>query len=194
MFQNASDLAAMAEALSRSTDYRVLRRLVPRPTSMPPSGRETKIGILLDTETTGLDHRRDELIELGMVKFDYTPDGRIIGVRDTFSAFNEPSEPIPAEITALTGITDEMVAGHKIEEAAVNAFVEGAVITIAHNCGFDRKFAERSLGPPITAGQEAPAAGTTACASNSSAISAAEGCTRTCGLNKFEQLKRCYYR
>jgi DNA polymerase III subunit epsilon len=143
MFQNASDLAAMAEALSRSTDYRVLRRLVPRPTSMPPSGQETKIGILLDTETTGLDHSTHEIIELGMVKFDYTPDGRIVGVRDTFSAFNEPSAPIPPEVTALTAITDGMVAGHRIDEAAVNAFAEGAVITIAHNSGFDRKFAER---------------------------------------------------
>ncbi|MCK1352445.1 3'-5' exonuclease [Bradyrhizobium sp. CW7] len=143
MFQNASDLAAMAEALSRSTDYRVLRRLVPRPTSMPPSGQETKIGILLDTETTGLDHSTHEIIELGMVKFDYTPDGRIVGVRDTFSALNEPSAPIPPEVTALTAITDGMVAGHRIDETAVNAFVEGAVITIAHNSGFDRKFAER---------------------------------------------------
>ncbi|UPK19179.1 3'-5' exonuclease [Bradyrhizobium sp. 131] len=143
MFQSASDLAAMAEALSRPTDYRVLRRLVPRPTSMPASGRETKIGILLDTETTGLDHATHEIIELGMVKFDYAPDGRVVGVRDTFSAFNEPSAPIPPEVTALTGITDDMVAGHTIDEAAVNAFVDGAVITIAHNSGFDRKFAER---------------------------------------------------
>ena len=46
-------------------------------------------------------------------------------------------------MTALTGITDEMVAGHRFDEAAVNAFVEGAVISIAHNAGFDRKFAER---------------------------------------------------
>jgi DNA polymerase III subunit epsilon len=107
MFQDASDLAAMAEVLGQSSEYRVLRRLVPRPTSMPASGQETKIGILLDTETTGLDHRTDEVIELGMVKFGYTPDGRIIDVTDTFSAFNESSEPIPAEITALTGITDE---------------------------------------------------------------------------------------
>jgi DNA polymerase III subunit epsilon len=141
LFGDTSDLAAMAEALGRSTDYRVLRRLVPRPLSAPLVGQETKTAILLDTETTGLDHRKDELIELGMVKFDYTPDGRIIGVRDTFSAFNEPSEPIPAEITALTGITDEMVAGHRISEAAVNAFVDDAVVVvIAHNSGFDRKF------------------------------------------------------
>jgi DNA polymerase III subunit epsilon len=134
----------MAEALSRSTDYRVLRRLMPRTPSAPADGRDTKVGILLDTETTGLDHRKDELIELGMVKFDYSADGRIVGVRDTFSAFNEPSAPIPPDVTALTGITDEMVAGHKIDDAAVNAFVDDAVVVvIAHNSGFDRKFSER---------------------------------------------------
>jgi DNA polymerase-3 subunit epsilon len=143
MLQDAPDLAAMAEALSRSSDYRVLRRLVPRTKAALSNGQETRIGILLDTETTGLDHRKDELIELGMVKFDYLPDGRIVGVMDVFSAFNEPTEPIPPDITALTGITDAMVADHRIDEAAVTAFVDGAVIVIAHNSSFDRKFAER---------------------------------------------------
>jgi DNA polymerase III subunit epsilon len=46
-------------------------------------------------------------------------------------------------VTTLTGITDEMVAGQRIDEAGVSAFVEDAVIVIAHNAGFDRKFAER---------------------------------------------------
>lgn len=95
MLPTSMDLAAMAEALSRSADYRVLRRLVPRPVSQPGIGQDCRTGILLDTETTGLDHAKDEIIELGMVKFDYTPDGRIARVRDTFSAFNEPSAPIP---------------------------------------------------------------------------------------------------
>ncbi|MET4149026.1 MULTISPECIES: 3'-5' exonuclease [unclassified Bradyrhizobium] len=142
-FPDPADLAAMADALSRSADYRVLRRLVARPTYTPANGQEVKTGVLLDTETTGLDHRKDEIIELGMVKFDYLADGRIVGVRDIFSAFNEPSSPIPPEVVAITGITDEMVAGHKLEEAAVAAFVDGVVIAIAHNAGFDRKFAER---------------------------------------------------
>ncbi|MET4524032.1 exonuclease domain-containing protein [Bradyrhizobium sp. JR18.2] len=115
------DLAAMADALGRSADYRVLRRLVARPTYTPANGQEVKTGVLLDTETTGLDHRKDEIIELGMVKFDYLADGRIVGVRDVFSAFNEPSGPISAEVTALTGITDEMVAGHRIDDTAVLA-------------------------------------------------------------------------
>src|SRR4051812_48056706 len=136
-------LAAMAEALSRSPDYRILRRLVARPTYMPIVGQEVRTGILLDTETTGLDHAKDEIIELGMVKFDYSADGRIVGVRDTFSAFNEPSVPISAEVTALTGITDEIVAGHRLDDAAVTDFVGQSVITIAHNSGFDRRFVER---------------------------------------------------
>jgi DNA polymerase-3 subunit epsilon len=67
IFQDATDLAAMAEALGRSADYRVLRRLVPRTEFASTSGQATKTGILLDTETTGLDHSKDEIIELGMV-------------------------------------------------------------------------------------------------------------------------------
>jgi len=133
----------MAEALAKSADYRVLRRLVPRTTFSPSLGQSTKTGILLDVETTGLHQRKDEVIELGMVKFDYLPDGSIAGIRDVFSSFNEPSEAIPSEITALTGITNEMVAGQYIDEAAVSSFADEAVIVIAHNASFDRKFAER---------------------------------------------------
>ena len=83
------------------------------------------------------------MIELGMVKFDYRPGGRIAGLRDIFTSFNEPTVPISTEVSALTGITDEMVAGHRIDDAAVATFIEEAVIVIAHNAGFDRKFAER---------------------------------------------------
>jgi DNA polymerase-3 subunit epsilon len=143
MFQDTISLAAMADTLAKSPDYRVLRRLVPRTPLAPSIGMDTKTAVLLDTETTGLDARKDEVIELGMVKIDYLPDGRIVGVRGTFSAFNEPTVPISDEITALTGISADMVAGHRIDEAAVNAFVDNSAITIAHNSGFDRKFAER---------------------------------------------------
>lgn len=143
MLANPTDLEAMAATLARSPDYRILRRLVARPTYVPTTGQAVRTGVLLDAETTGLDHARDEIIELGMVKFDYTTEGRIVGIRDTFSGFNEPSIPVPAEVTALTGITDQMVAGHKFDDAAIAAFVDDAVIVIAHNSGFDRKYAER---------------------------------------------------
>ena len=137
------NLAAMAETLAKSQDYRVLRRLVPRTEFASCEGEMTKTGIMLDVETTGLDTARDEIIELAMVKFTYLPDDRIARITDIFSSFNEPQNPIPAEITDLTGITDEMVLGHRIDPAAVAAFASDAVIVIAHNANFDRKFAER---------------------------------------------------
>ena len=90
-----------------------------------------------------LDTARDEIIELAMVKFEYLPDGRIARIVDVFSSFNEPSNPIPSEISDLTGITDEMVLGHRIDTNTVAAFAADSVIVIAHNANFDRKFAER---------------------------------------------------
>lgn len=137
------NLAEMAETLARSPDYRVLRKLVPRDEFAPCAGQATRTGILLDVETTGLNTSQDEVIELAMVKFTYLPDDRIATVTGVFSAFNEPSIPIPEEVVELTQITDEMVAGHRIDPDAVAAFVSDSALTIAHNANFDRKFAER---------------------------------------------------
>jgi DNA polymerase-3 subunit epsilon len=143
MSSDEIDLAAIAEMLARSPDYRVLRKLTPRTDFASSEGQATKVGILLDVETTGLNTAQDEIIELAMVKFDYLPDDRIARVTDVFSSFNEPSNPIPAEIIELTGITDEIVSGHQIDPDAVSAFASDAAIIIAHNANFDRTFAER---------------------------------------------------
>jgi DNA polymerase-3 subunit epsilon len=90
MLENDLTLTAMAEVLAKSADYRVLRRLVPRKCFTPSVDQSTKTGILLDVETTGLDQQKDEVIELGMVKFDYLPDGCIVGLSDVFSSTNRP--------------------------------------------------------------------------------------------------------
>ena len=140
------ELTQMARALENSGEYRILRRLVPRDVFGPrPDSEPIKIGVLLDVETTGLNAKTDEVIELGMVKFAYCPDGRVVRVIDCFGALNETATPIPAEITALTGITNDMVANKQIDAAAVSTFIADANIVIAHNANFDRKFAERHL-------------------------------------------------
>lgn len=137
------NLARMAQMLAQSPDYRVLRKLVPREEFAAFEGQETRTGILIDVETTGLNTSQDEVIELAMVKFTYLPDDRIAAVTSVFSSFNEPSIPIPEEVVELTRITDDMVAGHRIDPDAVASFVADAVIIVAHNANFDRKFAER---------------------------------------------------
>lgn len=140
------NLEAAVALLESSADYRVLRRLVPRePTGTQPSDENIKAGVFLDVETTGLDPERDEIIELGMVRFSFSPEGEVLATDPPFSRLRQPSKPIPAEITRLTGITDEMVVGKAIDAAEVENFVEPAVIVIAHNAGFDRRFVERAF-------------------------------------------------
>lgn len=56
----------MAQRLKASGDYRVLRRLGPRPTRAAAPGAVTRLGLFVDVETTGLDRARDEIIELAM--------------------------------------------------------------------------------------------------------------------------------
>lgn len=137
------ELSQMADALTASGKYRVLRRLAERPTILVPDGTDARLALFVDVETTGLDPARDEIIELAMVPFVYGPDGTVYEVREPYQSFNEPRQPISPEITALTGITNEMVAGHMIDPVAVAEFVEPAVLVIAHNAGFDRLFLER---------------------------------------------------
>jgi len=136
-------LESLARELETSPDFRVLRRLQPRETFADRQD-DTRIGIVLDCETTGLNPSQDEIIELGMLKFSFTSDGQVLRVLDAFDELRQPSAPIPPEITRLTGITDEIVEGRSIEASEVEAFVADAAIVIAHNARFDRAFTERA--------------------------------------------------
>ena len=131
--------------LEETGDYRVLRRLKNPTQYHQPDGTNTKLAILLDLETTGLDADKDEIIEIAMVPFTYSNDGRIFEVHEAYNELQEPSETIPAVITQITGITDEMVRGHKINSEKVKEVVEPVALIIAHNAAFDRKFAEKAF-------------------------------------------------
>jgi DNA polymerase-3 subunit epsilon len=137
----------MAEAVEASGRYRVLRRIEPRTIIDAPDGTPTRRGIFLDVETTGLDPLTDEITELAMLPFDYSDDGRIFAVHEPFEALRDPGRPIPPEVTALTGISDAMVAGAAIDPAVVAGFLRSAglagLLIVAHNAQFDRPFCER---------------------------------------------------
>lgn len=139
----SAQLEHIACLLEQSPDFKVLRRLQPRDVFSQSHCQEPLVGVALDTETTGLDLDKAEVIELAMLKFLYTPNGEVLRVIGKFDELHQPAHPIPPEITALTGITDEMVAGHAIDPAAVEAFVAGAEVVIAHNANFDRPIAEK---------------------------------------------------
>lgn len=136
------DEEAMARHLEATGSYRVLRKLLPREIVKDARPGFPRQAIILDTETTGLNHRSDEIIEIGVIAFTFDDAGEIGDVTGVYGGLQQPTAPIPAEITRLTGITDEMVAGQTIEIARLKSLVDTADLVIAHNAGFDRPFCE----------------------------------------------------
>jgi len=141
--------SAVAEAvhlLESHPDFKIIRRITPRSSFAESDGRILSKGIVVDTETTGTNADKDAIIELGMVLFEYDPEtGIVYRVLGSFDQLEEPGFPIPPESTAVHGITDEMVAGKRIDDADVERFLEGVNLVIAHNAKFDRVFMEKRL-------------------------------------------------
>jgi DNA polymerase-3 subunit epsilon len=137
----------VAERLAQSENYRVLERLVLQSEyNGPDPNDEIVIGAALDTETTGLDWKTDKILEIGVVLFEYgRKTGKIYRILDIIDQFEDPGFPIPAEITELTHITDEMVAGKHFDDAQINGAIAKAGLIIAFNAQFDRKFLDVRL-------------------------------------------------
>lgn len=69
------DLLQAERLIGASQDHRLLRRVPPAvqwPLSEPAG--ELRRAVVVDTETTGLDHDKDEVVELALVPFDYEKD------------------------------------------------------------------------------------------------------------------------
>ena len=95
--------------------------------------------VVFDLETTGLSAASCGITEIGAVRIQ---GGK---VTDRFSTYVNPGMKVPAEITKLTGITDEMVQDAPSEQDAVRDFLDFCAdsILIAHNAPFDTSFISR---------------------------------------------------
>lgn len=139
-------LEGLARTLTSSGWYRVVRRFTPRERYEPDDGTPTRTALFVDVETTGLDPARDAIIELAAVPFQYAPaDGRVFGVGEPLVCLEDPGRAIPESVSELTGLTDDMVAGQRIDDDRVEALLRDVSLVIAHNASFDRRFLERRL-------------------------------------------------
>jgi DNA polymerase-3 subunit epsilon len=95
---------------------------------------------VVDLETTG-GSRDDGITEVGAVK---VRRGEVVG---TFQTLVNPSQPVPAFIRLLTGISDDLLAGAPPIETVLPAFLEfaGGSVLVAHNARFDTGFLNRAL-------------------------------------------------
>ena len=92
--------------------------------------------VVVDLETTGGSPADAHITEVGAVKI---RGGEVIG---EFQTLVNPAEPIPAFISVLTGITDQMVANSPRIASVLPSFLEFArhSVLVAHNAPFDISF------------------------------------------------------
>ncbi|HEU4838841.1 MAG TPA: DNA polymerase III subunit epsilon [Micavibrio sp.] len=99
--------------------------------------------IVLDTETTGMDPAQgDRLVEIGCVELEnHLPTGR------TYHVYINPEREIPAEATAVHGITNDFVKDRPTFGEVVGDFLDfiGDAQLVIHNAEFDMKFLNAEL-------------------------------------------------
>lgn len=93
--------------------------------------------VIIDVETTGLNCRKNEIIEVSAIKYeaDFTPDF-------CFTTLCKSKIPLPDEIKTITTITDDMIANSPAFENVVDSlseFINGCNI-FGYNLEFDLKF------------------------------------------------------
>ena len=98
--------------------------------------------VVFDLETTGLyPNSGDTIIEIGAVKI---KDGVII---DRYDELIYPEKELSEEISKITGITNEMLKGKRLEKECVIDFLNwvGDLPMVAHNAKFDISFIENAI-------------------------------------------------
>lgn len=110
------------------------------------SGRNANIAdtafVVFDLETTGAKAPPCRVIEIGAYKI------RNSQIEAEFHSLVNPEIPIPAFITALTGISDEMVNEAPLFARIAPKFLEfiGDSVLVAHNASFDIGFLNHEIG------------------------------------------------
>jgi DNA polymerase III subunit epsilon len=141
---SAQQISRVADWLARG-NCRVIRPLPPRTaySDAPPPEKLITVAIL-DTETTGTNPAFDKIIELGMVLVEVCPvTGQAYRIVTVFDELEDPGMPIPEASSKIHHITDDMVAGKRIDDDAVASMIADVSLVVAHNAGFDRVFVEQ---------------------------------------------------
>jgi DNA polymerase-3 subunit epsilon len=122
--------AAIAGGLAGAASWR--RRQPGGGLDLPLAGLDF---VAIDTETTGLDVRRDALVALAAVPF----TGGRMSADAAYTRLVNPGRPIPEEARAIHGIADADVRGAPTPAEALPAFLEmcQARVIVAHTAAFD---------------------------------------------------------
>ena len=129
------------------TQVRTLHRLVLPARCHDPGTAPVRRGLYVDCETTGMDWAHDDVVELALLPFTYTGDGRVAEVlhHEAQCYLSAPDRPLPATVAARTALTDAALAGRHIDVASASALIGRSDLVVAHNARHDRPFVERVI-------------------------------------------------
>ncbi len=103
--------------------------------------------VVVDVETTGLSPYHDKIIQLAAIRFE---DNKPVAYINTYV---DPHRPVPAEATAVNGITDDALVGAPAAEDIRERFaalIDGAML-LGWNVGFDLQFLDQAF-PDLLSG------------------------------------------
>ncbi|MEK7376023.1 MAG: 3'-5' exonuclease [Candidatus Margulisiibacteriota bacterium] len=130
-----SDLLKDKEFLKLEKDFPFLSRL----------RKQTEIDklpyVIVDIETTGLEPKTSEIIEIGAIK----TEGK--NAKDAWQTLISYSQDLPPEIIRITGINDRMLKEKPSIDKALEEFLAFSAdhILVAHNSDFDLSFLKRHV-------------------------------------------------
>lgn len=98
--------------------------------------------MVIDTETTGLNHEHDEIVEVAFNVIEFDEEGNFYRILFSLSEQQEPSKEIDPDAQIVTGYTKELLRGKKINWDVVSDLLKGVDVVTSFNAAFDRPFLE----------------------------------------------------
>lgn len=102
--------------------------------------------MVIDTETTGFNPEKDEIIELAFNLIEFDLEGNFYRILYRYSGHQEPvkehNKELSKEVSLVTGLTMDDLRGKTLNIEAIKSILEKTDIVVAFNASFDRSFLE----------------------------------------------------
>lgn len=99
--------------------------------------------MIIDTECTGLNTKKDEIVQLAFNLIEFDTEGNFYKVLYQYSSLQETQRKFHPKAALITNLNNEKLKGHSIDKETLKNLLEKTDVVIAFNASFDRPMLER---------------------------------------------------